>query len=124
QAQAYQRAGELSREDQLALKELAATEKQIGDMLETLSQKLRTDAQAADKLFPKAAASGRQLAQQIDALRMPPLAREATRQMLDGNGESSFRTADRLRGEMEKLFAQCQEGQCPSGNELDQYLQL
>ena len=124
QSQAYNRAGELSREDQLALKELAATEKQVGDLLETLSDKLRDDAKTAEKLFPKAAASGKNLADKIDEARMPPLARDATGQMLAGNGEGSFRSADRLRSEMEKLFGECKGGNCPGGDELDQYLKL
>jgi ElaB/YqjD/DUF883 family membrane-anchored ribosome-binding protein len=124
QAQAYNRPGDLSREDQLALKELAATQKQVGEMLDTLTDKLRDDARAADRLFPKAAASGRRLADQIAEMRMPPLAREATGRMLAGEGDRSFGAADRLRTEMEKLFSQCQGGNCPSGNELDQYLQL
>ena len=124
QAQAYNRSGELGREDQLALKELASTQKQVGDLLDELKEKLREDAQTAERLFPKAAASGRQLADKITELRMPPLAREATGQMLDGHGDRSFQTADRLRDEMEKLFSQCQSGNCPSGSELDQYLQL
>lgn len=123
-AQAYNRPGQLSREDQLALKDLAATEKQVSDLLEQLGQKLREDAQAAEALFPKAAQSGRDLANSIDELRLPPLARQATGQMLAGNGERSFRLADRLRTEMEKLFSNCQGGNCPSGNELDAYLRL
>jgi hypothetical protein len=32
--------------------------------------------------------------------------------------------AERLRGEMEKMFGQCQGGNCPSGDELDTYLKL
>jgi len=124
QAQAYDRPGELSREDQLALKELAATQKQVGDMLEALEQRLRDDADAADSLFPKAAQSGRDLADQISAARLEPLARQATDQMLAANGEQSFHLADRIKTEMEKLFAECKGGNCPNGGELDSYLRL
>jgi len=124
QIQAYNRAGELSREDQLALKELAATEKQVGDALGELQEKLRVDAKAAEELFPRAAQSGRDLADKIGELRLQPLAQQATDQMLAGNGERSFTLADRLRGEMEKLFGECQGGNCPSGDELDNYLTL
>jgi ElaB/YqjD/DUF883 family membrane-anchored ribosome-binding protein len=124
QVQAYNRAGQLSREDQLALKELAGTEKQVGELLDQLTKKLHDDAKAAEKLFPKAAQSGRDLANNIDGLRLPPLARQATSQMLASNGEQSFNLADRLRGEMEKLFGECKGGNCPAGNELDTYLKL
>ena len=85
---------------------------------------MRDDAKAAEKLFPKAAQSGRDLADQISEHRMEPLAEQATGQMLAGDGEQSFQLADRLRGEMEKLFGECQGGNCPSSNELDTYLKL
>jgi hypothetical protein len=124
QAQPYNRPGQLSREDQLALQDLAATETQVADLLGQLRDKLRDDAKAAEKQFPKAAQSGRDLADQIGQRRLQPLAEDATGQMLAANGEPSFDLAERLRGEMEKLFGQCQGGNCPSGNELDTYLKL
>jgi ElaB/YqjD/DUF883 family membrane-anchored ribosome-binding protein len=124
QTQAYNRPGELSREDQLALKDLAATEKQVADTLGQLQGKLHDDAQAAEKLFPKAAQSGRDLADQINGQRMEPLASQTTGQMLAGDGEQSFQLADRLRSEMEKLFGECRGGNCPSSDELDTYLKL
>jgi hypothetical protein len=124
QAQAYNRAGQLGREDQLALKELAATEKKVGEALDLLEQKLRQDAGAAEELFPKAARSGRDLADKITELRFASLARQATGQMLAGNGDRSFRLAERLRAEMEKLFTDAQSGNCPSCQELDSYLKL
>jgi len=124
QAKPYNRAGQLSREDQLALKDLASTEKKVSDALDQLRDKLREDSAAADKLFPKAAQSGRALADKIGSNRLKPLADQAAGQMLAGNGEQSFDTADRLRGEMEKMFGQCQSGNCPNAGELDSYLQL
>jgi len=124
QTQAYNRAGQLSREDQLALEDLAATEKQVADLLQQLGGRLRDDAAAAEKLFPKAAQSGRDLADKMEELRLHPLAEQATGQMLAGNGDQSFNLADRLRSEMEKLFGECQGGNCPSSGELDSYLRL
>ena len=44
--------------------------------------------------------------------------------MLAASGDQSFDLAARLRGEMEKMFSECQGGNCPSGNELDNYLKL
>jgi ElaB/YqjD/DUF883 family membrane-anchored ribosome-binding protein len=124
QSRAYARPGQLSREDQLALKELAATEKQVADALGQLQDKLRENAGAAEKLFPKAAQSGRDLADQIGERRLQPLAQQATDRMLAGSGDQSSDLAERMRGEMEKMFSQCQGGNCPSGNELDNYLKL
>lgn len=124
QAQAYNRPGQLGREDQLALKDLAATENQMAEVLGRLQQKLRDDAAAAKKLFPNAAQSGNDLADQIGDRRLKPLAEDATGQMLAANGDQSFNLADRLRSEMEKMFSQCQGGNCPSSDELDTYLRL
>lgn len=124
QAKPYNRAGSLTREDQLALKDLAATEKKVSDALDQLRDKLKEDSAAAEKLFPKAAQSGRDLADKIGENRLKPLADQAAGQMLAGNGEQSFGTADRLRGEMEKMFAQCASGNCPGSSELDTYLRL
>ncbi len=124
QSQPYNHAGQLSREDQLALQDLAATEKQVGDLVGELQEKLRDDAKAAEKHFPKAAQSGRDLSDQIGRRRLQPLAEEATGQMLAANGEQSYNLSERLRGEMEKMFGQCQGGNSPSADELDNYLKL
>jgi hypothetical protein len=123
-AKPYGHSGQLTREDQLALKDLAATEKKVSDALDQLRDQLKTDADAAEKLFPKAAQSGRDLADKIKDNRLQPLADQAAGHMLAGNGEQSYGTAERLRGEMEKMFGQCQSGNCPSSNELDTYLKL
>jgi len=124
QARAYDRAGTLSREDQLALKNLAATQQQVAELMGELEQKLRTDAQAATQLFPKAASSAVKLADAMADQRLEALARQATGMMLAGNGEGSSAAAERVRSEMEKLFSQCQSGNSPGSNELDQYLSL
>jgi ElaB/YqjD/DUF883 family membrane-anchored ribosome-binding protein len=124
QSAAYNRPGQLGREDQLALKELAAGENELADALARLQGKLREDAGAAEKLFPKAAKSGRDLADQIGRRRLEPLAEQATARMLAGSGDQSCDLAVRLRNEMEKMFSECQGGNCPSGSELDNYLKL
>lgn len=124
QSKAYNRAGQLNREDQLALKELAGRQKTISNMLELLEDKLRQDAAAAETLFPKASRSGRDLADEIGRRRLSPLADQTTDRMLSGSGDQSSELAERLRGEMEQMFSNCQGGNCPSGSELDAYLRL
>jgi hypothetical protein len=124
QSRAYNRPGRLDREDQLAVKDLAAREKQVADALGQLQSKLRDDSASADKLFPKAARSGRDLADRMDENRLKPHADQATDQMLAGDGAQASELAERLRGDMEKMFSECQSGNCPSGNELDAYLKL
>ncbi len=124
QAKPYNRPGQLAREDQLALKDMAAHEKGISDALDQLRDKLGDDAKAAEKLFPKAAQSGRDLAAKMGENRLKPLADQAAGHMLAGDGEQSSGVAERLRGEMEKMFGECQAGNSPGGNEVDQYMRL
>lgn len=125
QTRAYNRPGPLSREDQLALKSTAGTEQQVGQRLQELETKLRADADAAEKLFPKAAKSGRDLAAQIAERRFQQQARNASTAMLAGQGDQSHQRSERLRQEMESLFSDCQDsGNCPSQGELDSFLAL
>jgi hypothetical protein len=126
QNRAYNSRGTLPREDQIALRQLAGTEKDVEDELRDLSKKLRDDAAAAKKKFPKAAQGGRDLADSIDAHRLPPLASEATDAMLNAEGEKSSALSERLRAEMEKMFSECQSQGKQQGekDELDTYLKL
>ncbi len=123
QAKAFNRPGQLSREDQLSLKNLAAQEKQVGEMLKELAEKMREDAKAAEEKFPKAAQSARDMAEKMDDANLPSLAGKATDQMLSGKGKESQQAAERLKQEMEKLMGQCKSpGGSPQQGELDSYL--
>jgi hypothetical protein len=124
QARAYNRSGTLSREDQLALKNLAANQKEVADQLKELEEKLRDDSKNADKLFPKAAKSAKDLANKMEDARMNPLAQKATDMMLAAKGEDSFQLSDRLRSEMEKLFGECKSQGGQQGEEMDAYMKL
>ena len=124
QNRAYNSSATLPREDQIALRQLAATEKGVEDELRELSDKLRKDAAAAETKFPKAAKSGRDLAGSIEKQRLPPLAGDATAAMLNAEGEKSSALSERLRSEMEKLFCQCQSQGQAQQDELDTYLKL
>ena len=124
QSKAYDRAGPLSREDQLALKDLAAAQKQIGDELDAVEQKLWEDGKAAMEKFPKAGQSAQNIAQAMGDLRLQTLANKATGEMLAGNGDKGSQLAETLRGEMEKLFSQCKGGEGEMGSELDQYMSI
>lgn len=124
QAQAYNRPGPLSREDQLALKDLAAQQKSIGDDLDTLEQKMWEDGKAAQTKFPKAAQSAQSIAQQMGDLKLQTLANQATGEMVAGNGSNGAALAENLRGEMEKLFTQCNAKDGQMNSELDQYLSI
>jgi hypothetical protein len=124
QAQAYNRSTPLSREDQLALKDLAAQEKQIGDQLDAVEQKLWEDSKAAQEKFPKASESAQDIAQRMGDLKLQTLANQTTHEMLAGHGDKGAQLAENLRGEMEKLFSQCNSKGGEMGDELDQYLSI
>jgi hypothetical protein len=124
QAAAYDRTTPLSREDQLALKDLAAQQKSIGDQLDAVEQKLWEDGKAAEEKFPKAAESAKNMAEQMGDLKFQILAKKATGEMLAGNGSNGAHLAENLRSEMEKMFSKCEGKEGEMGNELDQYLSI
>ncbi len=124
QVKPYDRPGPLSREDQLALKDLAATQKAIGEELEAVEQKLWEDGKAAEEKFPKAAKSAKDIAQKMGDLRLQMLANQATDAMVNGHGDNGAQLASRLRTELDKLFSQGQSQTGQMSGELDQYLKL
>jgi hypothetical protein len=124
QCAAYNRTTPLSREDQLALKDLAAQQKGIGDQLDAVEQKLWEDGKAAEAKFPKAAESAKEMANQMGDLKFQILAKKATSEMLAGNGSNGANLAENLRSEMEKMFSKCNGKEGEMGNELDQYLSI
>ncbi|MDB6125956.1 MAG: hypothetical protein JWQ71_4949 [Pedosphaera sp.] len=124
QTRAYNRSGTLSREDQLALKSLAANEKEVAEQLNELEDKLREDSKNAEKKFPKASKSAKDLANKMENARMNPLAQQATDMMLAAKGENSFQLSDRLRAEMEKLYGECKAQGGQQGEEMDNYMKL
>ena len=124
QSKAYDRPGPLSREDQLALKDLAGAQKQIGDELDAVEQKLWEDGKAAAEKFPKAGQSAKDIAQAMGDLRLQTLVNKATGEMLAGNGDKGSQLAETLRGEMEKLFSKCNGKEGEMNSELDQYMSI
>jgi len=124
QAKAYDRSGPLTREDQLALKSLAAQQKGIGDALQEVRDKLRSDAYAADEKFPKAAGSAHEIADMMDDLRLQMNAGKATDAMLQARGDQSAQLAQRLSDDLGKLFFNCQGKGQGMSDETDSYLSL
>lgn len=125
QSSAYDSNRQLDNTDRMALQDLARREQDIGQQLEQLAEKLREDAAAAEEDFPKAAQSGRQLADKIDQARLPELAEQASESMLDGKGPESAERSERLRREMEDIMngcQSCQNGGQSMSDEIDQFL--
>lgn len=126
QTKAYRDMGELSREDQIALKSLAAQEKDIAEELKLLKEKLERDADAAEEKFPKAAQGARDLARQMEEKRLTQLGEQATRAMLAAKSRDSADLSEKLRAEMESMFCESCQGnkQGEMQSEVDQYLRL
>ncbi len=124
QAKVYNRRGPLSREDQLALKDLAAMEKRIGAQIEAVQEQLAEDGKAAMEKFPKAGQSAQDLARKMADLRLSDHAASAMNAMLAGRGDQGAQLAQKLSEEMDKMFSEC-NGNCPGmGSELDQYMKM
>jgi len=123
QSQAYNRPGQLGREDQLALKDLAGR-KNRWPMRSTSFNKNCARTPKPQKIFSEGGPKRAQLGGPDWRTSFGTAGGTGHRPDARGDGDRSFQLADRLRGEMEKLFGQCQGGNCPSGNELDSYLRL
>ncbi len=113
-----------SETDQLAVQDLGANERAIGDELRELAEKLRADAAAAEAKFPKAASSALKLADAMEDVRMDHLAANAAQKMLGGDGKGGHQGAQRLEQEMRALFGQCKGGEGEMSDELDQFMSL
>jgi hypothetical protein len=124
QTQAFKRKAELSREDKLALQDMAARERAIGEGLTEIAKELREKADAAEDTYPEAAQDARHIAGAIEQAGLEPMADRASRSMLAGRGPQSADRAESLRAEMEKLMSQCQGCQPGMGSEFAQRLSL
>ncbi|MFA6289108.1 MAG: hypothetical protein WC661_17130 [Opitutaceae bacterium] len=124
QARAYEDKGPLNREDQLALKNLAAQQQAVREVLDRLPDRLRDKAAAAKKDFPKACSSAVKLADAIEKARMAATAGTATDRLLEGDGGQGALLTRRLEQDMAALFGRCEGAQSEAGDELDDYLKL
>ena len=124
QAKAYDRKGELTREDQLALKDLASTEKAIGEQLQQVEERLREDGKAAMERFPKAGQSAQDIADEMKDMRLAAQANQTVDAMLAGRGEGSAQLSSRLSNELDSLFGEACKKPGNQAGELDNYLKL
>lgn len=119
---AFDQAGRLDRADQLALRDLASEQKAIADELELLSDKMRKDAEQGRDRFPQAAASSMSFAEAIEMSRAPKLSKQATKAMLDSQGDQSAALSAATSDAMEALIGQCNGGMQSMSQELDKQL--
>lgn len=124
QLESYRDRKELSRADQLSLNELAQQEQQLKMELIALEAKLRTDAERAEAVFPKAAAGATDIANAMRDARLVSLAEKSTQALLKGDGAISHQRASQLLERMGNLFSQCNAQGGSMCESLDQYLSL
>ena len=122
QMRAYEAKAAPSREDQLAMKELAARQAAVREVLRQLPGQMRDHAAAAEGGFPKAASAGRALADAIEKGRLGATAENATDRLLQADGRTGAALTRRLTEEMAALMSRCQGGEGECSGELDQYL--
>lgn len=122
QMRAYESKPDPTREDQLAMKDLAARQAAVREVLRQLPARLREHAAAAEGDFPKAAQAGRDMADAIEQGRLGATAENATSRLLDADGREGAALTRRLADEMAALMGKCEGGEGEMQGELDQYL--
>ncbi|MEX2577682.1 MAG: hypothetical protein WD342_01380 [Verrucomicrobiales bacterium] len=124
QTAAYASRPELTRDDRLALQEMAGTERLIGEALDQIVERLRDGADNAEAAYPEAARDARDIAGAIESANLSSLADQSARTMLSGRGRASHDRAEHLRAEMEKLMGRCTQCQGGMGGEFAARLRL
>lgn len=124
QTAALKQKAELSREDKLALQEMAGRERLIGAGLLEIAKQLREKADAAEDLYPEAAGDARNIADAIEDAGLPVMADQASRSMLATRSGESHDRAESLRAAMEKMMPECQSCQGGMDGEFAQRLSL
>lgn len=122
QMRAYEAKPNPTREDQLAMKDLAARQAAVREALRQLPERLREHAQAAESDFPKAAQAGRDMAEAIEQERLGSTAENATNRLLAAEGREGAALTQRLAKDMAALMSKCEGGEGEMQSELDQYL--
>ena len=92
---------QLSREERLALQNMASDERTVSEGLEQIVEKLRAAAEKAKDVYPEAAKDAQNIADAIDAAQLSSLAGLTAREMLVGGGDKSHDLAEHTRGDGE-----------------------
>lgn len=124
QTEALKQRRQLSHEDKLALQDMAARERAVGEGLEWIARELREKADAAEEIYPQAAEDAREIAEAIERAGLEGMADRASRSMLAARSAESHDRAEALRAAMEKLMPQCKSCQPGMGGEFAQRLSL
>ncbi|MEN9361554.1 MAG: hypothetical protein RL095_3089 [Verrucomicrobiota bacterium] len=118
---------QLDAQDRLALSRLSKEQKRVADLLATIPDSLRANAELAQDVFPKAAESALEMAERLDELALHELGDEAATALLTYQGQAAAELTESLHQQLLSLFEKGQncEGACQANNnEFDQHLRL
>ncbi len=124
QTAALKQKPELTREDKLALQDMATQERAIAEGLQEITKELREKADAAEKAFPEAAQDARDIADKLEDAGLDTQAQRASRSMLAAQGQESHDRAETLREDMAKMMSECKNCKPGMGEEFAQRLSL
>ncbi len=124
QTEALKQKPELTREDKLALQDMATQERAIAAGLQEIAKELREKADVAEQAFPEAAQDARDIADKIEDAGLDTQAERASRSMLAARGQESHDRAENLRQDMEKMMPECKNCQPGMSGEFAQRLSL
>jgi len=118
-AREFQQSSGDSAGDKARMDEIATRQAAIRQALVQLQQDLEHDADTAQEHFPKAAASGRAIAAEIDHRHIPDLMQNSHDGFSQWNGPNGFEAAQNALRQMQAMVSQCQGGQSAGEGELD-----
>ncbi|MEM9236828.1 MAG: hypothetical protein AAGB14_08620 [Verrucomicrobiota bacterium] len=123
EAAAADRGEPLTPEDKAALRDMANRQRQLGQRMNELQEKLRQDAERLEEEMPEVAEAAEQLADQLEDNGLPGQARDAAQEMLEGDAPGARQQAQRLQEQLEQMLGQQgQAGERAAGEALGQML--
>ncbi len=105
--------------DRARLAELEAQQNRIREELTRLQQDLRAHADGAEQSFPKAAATARKIAEEIDRRRIAPTMAEGQDRLRRPDAPAAFERMQEALRQMEAMVSQCQAGKSQCEGDLD-----
>lgn len=118
-AREFQSKNSSSAEDKSRLEQLAHSQNQIQQELKRVQQDLKQHAEDCQSDFPKAAASARKIAGEIEKRQISKLMQSGQDNYRQNAGPQGFENSSRALQQMQAMIKQCQSGQSDCKGELD-----
>jgi tetratricopeptide (TPR) repeat protein len=118
-ARQFQQSSGTTVDDKARMDELASEQGEIRQALKQLQDNFRSDADTAQENFPKAAASARKIADEIDRRNIPELMQQGKDGFQQWDGPVGFENTHDALLQMQAMVSLCQGGQGAAKGELD-----